>query len=93
MPVNLTRISTIPSSIVSSAPSQRYATAFVTERSSGPRWIGSHGCWLNSSDGIEVALGEGGLRQRERERAEEEREPPHWDAPKYVSSESPSWKV
>ena len=42
---------------------------------------------------VEVPLGEGRLRQCERQRSEEERQPPHWDAPKYVSSESPSWNV
>src|SRR3954451_12453606 len=37
-----------PKRIVSTVPSIRYATAFVIDRLSGPRWIGIHSCCSNS---------------------------------------------
>ena len=36
-------MSTIPSTIVTIAPSMRYATALLIDMSSGPMWIDTHG--------------------------------------------------
>ena len=95
-------MSTIPSTIVTTAPRIRYATAFVIDMSSGPMWIGIHSCCSNSIDGSNsssspvpavVASAVAGSTSSERRHEADAGARHRAGVPKYVASETPSSSV
>ena len=48
-------MNTMPIRHETTAPSRRYATALLMDRSIGPRWMGTHSCSVHSEAGLNLS--------------------------------------